>query len=276
VGGTAELSQLEHGDPQELAQVGAEALGSLGDRVDVRVEAGPVTQDAVDEGGHEAAVAAGQVGAPGEQVLGEHAVGEAVALVELAKDANGEAAGAGGLHGWACSTEAGTLRAMSVRTSAQILLAAAAAAAMACDSGAAPEEPDNELLVAVQEAKYTEWTRAPGKEEREPTFAPHLGAVEVFINDVVVRAIANEDGLGLKEWPEGSTIVLEGYVDIETSELAQVAIMQKYHGSWRWELYEAEDLERPRFKGRPDVCLGCHNTGQDFTRSFSLPKLIEE
>lgn len=161
---------------------------------------------------------------------------------------------------------------MSVRTAALILLVAMPA----CDSGEAPAEPDNELLVAVQEAKYTEWTRAPGKEEREPTFAPHSGAVEVFINDVVERAIANEDGLGLMAWPEGSTIVLEGYVDSETAELAQVAIMQKYHGAWRWEQYQAEDLERPRFKGRPEVCLGCHNTGQDFTRSFNLPKPVEE
>ena len=274
VGGAAELPQLEHGHPQELAQVGAEALGTLGDRVDVGVEPGPVTQHAVDEGGHEAAVAAGQVGAPREQVLGEDAVGEAVALVELAEDANGEAAGAGGLHGWACSTEADTLRAMSVRA-AMIVLAATMAGA-ACDQEAPPELPDNDLLLAVQKAKYDEWARAPGRDERKATLAPHSWAVDIFVNDVVEEALANKDGLGLLKWPEGSTIVLEGYADLETTELAQVAIMQKHHGVWRWEQYQAEDLERPRFKGRPDVCLGCHNTGQDFTRSFSLPDPVEE
>lgn len=274
----AELPQLEHGDAEQLAQLGAEPLGSLGDGVDVGVEPGTVSQHAVDEGGDEAAVAAGEVGAPGEQVLGEHAVAEAVALVELAEDADGEAAGAGCLHGWACNTRADTLRAMSSRTSAKILAALVlfAAVAAACDSEEAQPLPDNDLLVAVQQAKYREWQRGPGTDERKPTLAPHAGAVEIFVNDVVVKARANEDGLGRTEWPEGSTVVLEGYSNVETAELAQLAIMQKRHGVWRWEQYQAEDLERPRFAGRPGVCLGCHNTGQDFTRSFSLPKPVEE
>lgn len=270
VGGTAELPQLEHRDAQQLAQLGAQAIGTGRDGVDVRVEPGPVTQHAVHKGGHEPAVAPRQVGAPGEQVLGEHAVRKAVALVELAEDADSEAAGAGCLHGWACSTRTDTLRAM-FRGAALILLACLAG----CDHVAA-ELPDNDLLLAVQKAKYREWDRGPGKDERTPTLSPHSGAVEVFINDVVVEALANADGLGLKAWPEGSTVVLEGYGDVETTELAQLAIMQKHHGVWRWEQYQGDELERPRFKGRPDVCLGCHDTGQDFTRSFSLPKVVEE
>ena len=165
---------------------------------------------------------------------------------------------------------------MSVRTAALILLVAMPA----CDSGEAPAEPDNELLVAVQKAKYAEWARAPGKEEREPTLAPHSGAVEVFINDVVERAIANEDGLGLTQWPEGSTIVLEGYAAATLEEGAppdepvQIAIMQKHGGTWRWEQYQAEDLGAPRFAGRPDVCVGCHVGAQDFVRGFSLPRPV--
>lgn len=144
-----------------------------------------------------------------------------------------------------------------------------------CDDGAPPPLPDNELLVEVQNAKYREWARAPGKDGRAASLAPHGGFVEVFNNEVVVQALANEDGLGLTSWPDGSTIVLEGYVDPETADLAQIAIMQKRHGTWHWEQYQADQLERPRFSGRPDVCLGCHDTGQDFTRSFALPKLVE-
>lgn len=271
VGGTAELPQLEHRDAEQLAQLGAQAVRAGRDGVDVRVEPGPVTQHAVHEGGHETAVAPRQIGAPGQQVLGEHAVRKAVALVELAEDADSEAAGAGCLHGWACSTRTDTLRAM-FRGTALILLAFSAG----CDSAASEELPDNDLLLEVQKAKYREWDRGPGKDERTPSLAPHAGAVEVFINDVVAEALANADGLGLKAWPEGSTVVLEGYVDVETTELAQLAIMQKHHGVWRWEQYQGDELERPRFKGRPDVCLGCHDTGQDFTRSFSLPKVVEE
>ena len=47
-------------------------------------------------------------------------------------------------------------------------------------------------------------------------------------------------------------------------------------GGREWPTYQGDDFERPRFSGRPDVCLGCHNTGQDFTRSFGLPKMTEE
>lgn len=163
---------------------------------------------------------------------------------------------------------------MSARTRAPLV--ALLVVCGGCDADNPPPLPDNELLVEVQKAKYTRWMRAPGKDERTPSQAPHAGAVEVFINEVIVEALANKDGLGLTEWPEGATAVLEGYVDTETTELAQVAIMQKRHGVWYWEQYQAENLEAPRFSGRPDICLGCHNTGQDFTRSFSLPKVVEE
>ncbi len=118
--------------------------------------------------------------------------------------------------------------------------------------------------------------RPDGKDMRTPSLAPHAGNVEIFINDVVVKALANKDGLGLELWPEGATVVLEGYADLDATEPAQLAISTKRHGVWYWEQYQAEDLERPRFAGRPDVCVGCHDTGQDFTRSVSLPKPVEE
>jgi hypothetical protein len=146
----------------------------------------------------------------------------------------------------------------------------------ACDDAPAPEPPNNALLVEVQQAEYRTWTRAPGKDMRAPSLAPHGGYVEVFINEVVAAALENKDGLGLTKWPEGATLVLEGYADPETADLVQISIMHKRHGVWRWEQYAADDLEQPRFSGRPDVCVGCHNTGQDFTRSFSLPKPVEE
>lgn len=147
----------------------------------------------------------------------------------------------------------------------------------ACDGdpGFAPA-PDHELLTQVQTEKYREWTRAPGRDMRLATKAPHGHMLEIFINAPLAEAQANADGLGRTAWPEGSIAVLEGYADELTTELSQVAIMQKKHGVWYWEQYQGDDLERPRFSGRPDVCLGCHNTGQDFTRSFGLPKMTAE
>lgn len=148
-------------------------------------------------------------------------------------------------------------------------------AACDADPGFTPA-PDHELLTQVQDEKYREWTRAPGREMRLATKAPHGDWVEIFTNAPVVDALANADGLGRTSWPEGSIVVLEGYADETTTELSQLAIMEKRHGVWYWEQYQGEDLERPRFSGRPDVCLGCHNTGNDFTRSFPLPKMTAE
>lgn len=148
-----------------------------------------------------------------------------------------------------------------------------ALAAAACDGETDfTPAPDHELLTRVQDEKYREWSRAPKHEMRLPTSAPHGRQVEIFINAPLVDALANADGLGRAAWPEGSIAVLEGYADELTTELGQVAIMEKRHGSWYWEQYQGEDLTQPRFSGRPDVCLGCHNNGQDFTRSFSLPE----
>jgi len=149
------------------------------------------------------------------------------------------------------------------------------AALSACDGdpGFTPA-PDHELLTQVQDEEYRAWSRVPGREMRQATQAPHGGLVDIFINEPVAEAVANEDGLGRTAWPEGSIIVLEGYADEVTTTLSQLAIMQKRHGVWYWEQYQGDDFERPRFSGRPDVCLGCHNTGQDFTRSFPLPKMV--
>lgn len=157
------------------------------------------------------------------------------------------------------------------------LLAVLCLVQTACD-GEQEQEPvgDNELLTQVRDDGYRDWARAPGHAEREPTTAPHGAAVEIFTNQVVVDALANVDGLGLTRWPEGSTIVLEGYVDLAARDAVQLAILQKRSGTWYWEQYQADELERPRFSGRPDVCLGCHLGANDFVRSFPLPKPVED
>lgn len=148
--------------------------------------------------------------------------------------------------------------------------------APACDGDTGfTSAPHHELLTQVQNEKYREWSRVPGRDMRLPTNAPHGRQVEIFINAPLVDALANADGLGLTSWPEGSIAVLEGFADEVTTDLAQVAIMQKRHGVWYWEQYQGEDFSGPRFSGRPEVCLGCHNTGNDFTRSFGLPKMVE-
>jgi hypothetical protein len=65
-------------------------------------------------------------------------------------------------------------------------------------------------------------------------------------------------------------VVLAGFDALEDGSLVQVAVMQKRDGVWRWEQYDGAS-EKPRFSGRPDVCVGCHSAGEDFVRSFRLP-----
>jgi hypothetical protein len=285
VGRAAELSQLEHGDPQQLAQAGAQALGLVGEGVDHGVEASPMAEHPVDEQGHQATVAAGQVGAPGQQVVGQHAVGEPLALVELPQDLDGEAAGGRCLHGRFISTVA--LR----RT--PLIRCRRCAPPGSCSPpwssplrattrvpGGDPEAAPDALLREVQKLDYRGWTRPPKHEMRVATNAPHGRGVEVFVDEAMAAALENADGLGRTQWPEGGTIVLEGYAaatlaeDAAPDEPTQIAIMRKRGGTWRWEQYEAEDLSQPRFAGRPDVCVGCHLGTQDFVRGFSLPKPV--
>ncbi len=146
-----------------------------------------------------------------------------------------------------------------------------------CDGDTTPApEANHDLLTQVQADNYRTWARPAGREERKASNAPHGGTVEVFTNAVVAEAVANKDGLGRTAWPEDATVVLEGYADLMAGDPVQIAIMQKRHGVWYWEQYQAEDLEQPRFAGRPDICVGCHSGGQDFVRSFGLPKAVEE
>ncbi|HEY0138161.1 MAG TPA: hypothetical protein VGB85_28940 [Nannocystis sp.] len=146
----------------------------------------------------------------------------------------------------------------------------------ACDDPPPAPQPDNELLTQVQAANYEEWARPAGYDEPRPSNSPHGPAVEVFTNAVVEEAVANEDGLGRTAWPEDATVVLVGRASVLVTEASQISVMQKRHGVWYWEQYQADDLSRPRFSGRPDICLGCHSSGQDFIRSFGLPKPVVE
>lgn len=147
----------------------------------------------------------------------------------------------------------------------------------ACDGdGAAGPAGDNDLLQQVQEQGWTDWARSPTNEERRASTAPHGGWVEIYTNEDIVAALANIDGKGLTAWPEDSTIVLAGFAEEKSADPVQLAIMQKRHGVWYWEQYDATNLERPRFSGRPDICVGCHAESSDFVRSFPLPKPVED
>ncbi|NUP11578.1 MAG: hypothetical protein HOW73_36495 [Polyangiaceae bacterium] len=120
------------------------------------------------------------------------------------------------------------------------------------------------LLAEARDDDYRAWLRAPGYEERRPSSAPHSDNVEIFVNDVVEDALADD---GLSEWPVGALIVKDGYTDDGTLELT--SLMQKREDGWYWAEYDADG--NALYSGSPDICVDCHDSGSDFVRAFTLP-----
>jgi hypothetical protein len=117
----------------------------------------------------------------------------------------------------------------------------------------------------VHAAEYRAWERAPGWPERVPSGAPHGEDVDIYVNDVVVEALASETAL--TEWPVGSIIVKDGWVG---EDLKLVAIMEKREGEWFFAEYGAEGSVD--FSGQPGICTRCHDAGADYVRAFGLPQ----
>ena len=120
------------------------------------------------------------------------------------------------------------------------------------------------LWEALEDADYTTWQRAPGYEERRSSNAPHGDKVDIYINDVMVQALASNTGL--TEWPNGSVIVKDGF---DGSDLELIAVMEKRLTGWYWAEYESDG--EILFSGDPDTCTDCHRAGADFVRAFSFP-----
>jgi hypothetical protein len=121
------------------------------------------------------------------------------------------------------------------------------------------------LLSRVRAEEYRSWERAPGWEERRRSSAPHGESVDIYVNDVMVEAVVT--GEPLRNWPEGSIIVKDGW---DGNSLELIAIMEKRSDGWYWAEYD--DDGDPDYSGHPEVCTDCHRSGSDFVRAFGLPK----
>ena len=116
----------------------------------------------------------------------------------------------------------------------------------------------------IHALEYRQWQRAPGYERRRSSDAPHGGAVDIYINDVVAEALAA--GEPLSEWPVGAMIVKDGF---DGSDLELVAAMDKREDGWFWA--EWDDEGDADYSGRPDTCTDCHRSGDDHVRAFVFP-----
>ena len=133
----------------------------------------------------------------------------------------------------------------------------------ACGDNQDPEGA-KQLWREIHDMKYREWKRAPGYAQRRSSNAPHGDKVDIYINDVLADALANERALDA--WPEGSLIVKDGF---DGSDLDLVAVMEKRTGGWYWAEYDADgDAD---YSGHPELCTDCHRKGDDYVRAFSWP-----
>jgi hypothetical protein len=129
------------------------------------------------------------------------------------------------------------------------------------------QDPDGarELWTRIHAEGYRGWTRAPGYESRRPSSAAHGDSVDIYVNRVIASSLAA--GQPLSAWPDGSLIVKDGF---DGGDLDLVAVMEKRGSAWFWAEYGADGSAH--YSGSPDVCTGCHASGSDFVRAFSLPE----
>lgn len=141
------------------------------------------------------------------------------------------------------------------------------ACALSCVGCGDDQDPEGakRLLQEVRAAEYRSWTRAPGYEERRSSRAPHGGAVDIYVNDVMADALANETGL--TEWPVGSIVVKDGF---DGRDLELIALMEKRDDGWFWAEFDEDDDSL--YSGRPSLCIDCHSRGADHVRAFLFPE----
>ena len=125
-------------------------------------------------------------------------------------------------------------------------------------------EGARELWGRIHEQDYRKWARAPGYEQRRSSNAPHGDDVDIYVSPEIVEALAS--GERLERWPEGALIVKDGF---DGSDLELVAVMEKRPQGWFFAEYDGSgDAD---YSGRPEVCVDCHERGDDFVRAFALP-----
>lgn len=134
-------------------------------------------------------------------------------------------------------------------------------AAPACGDDQDPRGA-RELLGRVRAEDYQSWTRAPGYEVRRPSRAPHSNAVDIYINEALVKALESDPPVDT--WPVGSIIVKEGY---DGGDRELIALMEKREDGWFWAEFFGSDS---KYSGEPQLCIDCHRSGDDFVRAFGF------
>ncbi len=141
--------------------------------------------------------------------------------------------------------------------------------ALACLAGCYDNQQPiaaDELWQRIHEQGYRDFAHAPGYDSGpKPTSPAHGDLADIYINDVVVKAL-DDDG-PLTGWPSGSLIVKDVFDD--EGPLTFVVVMDKQSDGWFFAEYDPDG--DALFSGQPDTCLGCHKPANDRVLAFSLP-----
>ena len=124
------------------------------------------------------------------------------------------------------------------------------------------------LWERINTEDYRNFSRAPGYETTQPSFAPHGKSVDIYVNDVVQNAL--EAGETITSWPVGSLIVKDGFN--ADGELEIVAVMDKLDTGWFYAEWIGLDSIDADYSGQPAVCVNCHASGADEVRAFGFPE----
>lgn len=133
-----------------------------------------------------------------------------------------------------------------------------------CSGEDIDESGGQALWQMLQDEDYQQWQAAPGYEQPKPTVRAHGSTARVYVNDVVETALADS---GLDEWPTGSLLAKDSFDGSGTRTL--VAALQKRDDGWYFAEWSASG--EVKYAGSPEVCINCHQAGNDWVLSVALP-----
>ena len=112
------------------------------------------------------------------------------------------------------------------------------------------------------------WSQYEGWEGIVASSSVHGDFVQIWLNDAAMTAITAGD-----EIPDGAILLKETYNDAEGTELKDITVMKKVDGynpdgsDWYWAQYLEDGTIQGA--GSPDMCTGCHSSGEDYVRFTS-------
>lgn len=134
------------------------------------------------------------------------------------------------------------------------------------DCGERPEAQAPTIQTFLRDSDYEKtWPHEPaGGRHPDLKNGPHGSPIEIFVR----QCVADTWRTGAEQYPAGAMVVLDGY---GKSAVPSVFVMYRTSDGSPWWWAGWDEIGIPIGEAGTDVgCDGCHSTGDDFVRSFSL------